>query len=372
MTGSAKPLAGSVMDYLPPNFNMGSGEVQGDFAMINIGPYDMWAIEYGYTMDDPKKVLARCAEPELVYLTDDDTEGPDPFARRYDFAADPDQYAANIMRIVNQHRGRVLDKYVKDGQSWSKARRGYEITLGMQMRAVSMMAFWVGGSHVNRDRKGDPNGRVPVQVVDAAKQREALTFVVANTFKDESFGLTPDLLAHMTVDKWSDDSPGDRSDSTYPVHDRIMAIQASTLTMLMNPTTLKRAYDNEVRTPADKDALTLAELMQTLNDAVYSEMDIELDGVTFTDRKPMISSLRRNLQSTMTDRLIFLADGDNAMPLPIRTLAMMHLRSLNSDLDALLAKQGGGQMDQYTLAHLQDLNERVDRALDVVQITVPK
>jgi hypothetical protein len=367
-----KPLAGSVMDYLPPNFNMGSGEIQGDFAMINIGPYDMWAIEYGYTFDDPKKVVARCAEPELAFLTDDDTQGPDPLARRYDFAADPDQYAVNIMRIVNQHRGRVLDKYVQDGQSWSKARRGYEVTLGMQMRAVSMMAFWVGGAHVNRDHKGDPNGRVPVQVVDVAKQREALKFVIENTFKDDAFGLTPDLIAHMTVDKWSDDSPGDRSDSTYPVHDRIMAIQASTLTMLMNPTTLKRAYDNEVRTPMDQDALTLAELLGTLDDAVYAEFDLDLDGVTFTDRKPMISSLRRNLQSTMTDRLIYLADGDNAMPLTIRTLAMMHLRNLNDDLDGLLAKQVGGQIDQYTLAHLQDLNDRVDRALDVVQVTMPR
>ena len=39
------------MDYLPININMKDGEVQGDFGMIDIGPYDMWAIEYGYKIE---------------------------------------------------------------------------------------------------------------------------------------------------------------------------------------------------------------------------------------------------------------------------------------------------------------------------------
>ena len=58
-----KPFAGSVMDYLPTNFKVERGEIQGDYAMIGVGPYDMWAIEYGYTFDDKKlkKILVtRC------------------------------------------------------------------------------------------------------------------------------------------------------------------------------------------------------------------------------------------------------------------------------------------------------------------------
>ena len=362
-----KPLAGSVMDYLPPNFNLGGGEVQGDYTMINIGPYDMWAIEYGYTFDDPKKVLERVAEPELVYLTDDDTGGPDPLARRYDFSADPLDYAKNQMRIVEQHRTKVLAKFVKDGQSWSKARAGYESTLGMQMRMVSTMAGWIGGSHINRDRKGDPNGRAPVINIDAAKQRAALDFVIENTFSDKSFGITPDLLAYMTVDKWSDQSPGDRGDATYPIHDRVAAIQASTLTMIMNPSTLQRVYDNEFRVPADQDALTLPELLQKMNDSIYSELSIELDGSTFTNRTPMISSLRRNLQAQMTDRLAYLARDQAGMPRAIKTLCLHHLRRLNDKIDGLLVKALSGQVDDYTIAHLADLNDRVDKALEAVQ-----
>lgn len=363
-----KPLAGSVMDYLPPNFNLESGEVQGDYSMISIGPYDKWAIEYGYTFDDPKKVASRCAEPELAYLTDDDTGGPDPLARRYDFSADPLDYAQNQIRIINQQRTHVLDKFVKEGHSWSKARAGYERTLGMQMRVVSIMASWVGGDHVNRDHKGDPNGRPPVQVVDTAKQRAALEFIITNTFNDKSFGITPELLNYMTVDKWSDESPGDRGDATWPLHDRVMAVQASTLSMIMNPSTLKRVYDNEFRIPATQDALTLPETLQKMTDAIYTEMDTKIDGTTWTNRQPMISSLRRNLQSEMTDRLIDLSLNTWGMPRAIRTLSTEHLRRLNTKLDALLSKSGGGQMDEYTVAHLNDLNDRVDKALASIKI----
>jgi hypothetical protein len=405
-----KPLAGSVMDYLPPNFYLpenkqgavaaahdeakpadgeakpAEGEAKpararekfdpdqlpGDFTMIGIGPYDKWAIEYGYTFDDPKKVLSRVAEPELAYLTDDDTEGPDPLARRYDFAADPYEYAANQMRIVGQQRANVLSKFVKEGQSWARARQGYERTLNMQMRVVSMLANWVGGSHVNRDRKGDPNGRPPTVVVDTEKQRQALQFVIDNTFNDASFGITPELIAHMTVDKWSDNSPGDRGDPTWPIHDRVMAIQASTLTMIMNPTTLKRVHDNEYRIAADQDALTLPELLQRMNDSIYTELDpSKLDGKTWTTRAPMISSLRRNLQSEMTDRLIYLSAEIADMPRALRTLATQHLRTLKGKLDALVSKSASGQIDEYTLAHLTDLKDRVDRALNTVQVTTP-
>ena len=40
-----------------------------------------------------------------------------------------------------------------------------------------------------------------------------------------------------------------------------MGIQASALSQLMNPTTLRRVYDNEFRVPADEDAVTLFEIL---------------------------------------------------------------------------------------------------------------
>ena len=363
-----KPLASSVMDYLPVNMNYKDGEVQGDYTMIGVGPYDIWAIEYGYTQTegDLKGILSRVAEPELQYGTDEDTFGPDPFARRYDFSSDPLDYANNQMRIARYNRERIIDKLVKDGDSWSKARRAYEMSLALQTRSISMMSNWLGGAFIYRDKKGDKNGRLPIEVVPAKKQRDALNFVIENTFKDEAFGLTQDLLRRMTVDKWWDDFSSVLTDPTWPIHDRIMSIQASTLASLMYPSTLRRIYDNEFLVPADEDALTLPELLDTITEAVWSELD-EKPGKKYTARKPMISSLRRNLQHEHMELLIDLSKSSyfsTSAYKPIANLVMERLSQIRVDKIEPALEASADSLDPYTRAHLKDAAIQIKKALE--------
>jgi hypothetical protein len=359
-----KAFAGSVMDYIPVNIDMKDGEVQGDYTMIGVGPYDMWAIEYGYTFNDPKDVLKRVNEGDLTYATDEDTGGPDPLARRYDFSADPRDYAISRMKLAKFLRERILDKFVKDGESWSKARRGYQITLGTQTDALNIMSSWLGGAFVNRDKKGDPGNRSPIAPVPVAQQRAALKFVIDNAFTDEAFGLTPDLLQKMTVDKWDSGAGNPRSEPTFPVHDRIIGVQASTLTMLMNPTTLRRVYDNEFLIPRDQDALTLPELMDSISAAIWGELDGSPD-TRFSERQPLVSSLRRNLQREHMERLIDLtiASGMGAADKPIANLATMKLREIEGKIGKLLGKNSE-KIDAYTVAHLTETRLRITKALD--------
>lgn len=366
-----EPLGATVMDYTPININVKGGEVQGDYAMSGIGPYDMWAIEFGYTFEkDLKPILSRVSEPELQYGTDEDAGGPDPLVRRYDFSKEPLDYARDQMRLVDFHRGRILDKFVKDGESWAEARRGYELTLSVQTRAVSMMSNWVGGAHVYRDKKGDKNGRPPIEVVPAKEQREALKFVIENSFTDQSFGLTPDLLKHMTVDKWLDPENFARTlreEPAWPVHDNVMAFQASVLTSLMRPTTLRRVYDNEFRIPGNEDAFTLPELTATLRTAIWSELDGKMDG-KYTARSPMISSFRRNLQREHLKRLVDLTMPNainNESGKPIANIARQELRNIREKTDEALKAKG---LDPYTLAHLTEVKEQATKALDAQYI----
>ena len=362
-----KPFAGSVMDYLPVNVSdWQDKEKQGDYAMIDIGPYDFWAIEYGYTVADKpealKPILRKASQPELTYATDEDTIGPDPLARRYDFAADPLKYAMKQMELVRYHRERLIDRFVKEGQSWSRARRGYEMTLAIQNRSISMMSGWLGGVFVNRDKKGDPGDRAPISVVPVADQREALKFVIENTFRDDAYGLTPELLRRMTVDKWMDGDSASFDDPTWPVHERIMGLQSTLLTRLLNPGTLGRVYDNEFLTPPTEDMITLPEVFNTVEAEIWSELD-QTDG-TFTERTPMISSLRRNLQREYVERLIDLSmptSGSQASHKPIANLALMRLRQLSARLEEL---EDRDQFDAYTKAHLSESRLRIDKALD--------
>ena len=364
-----KQLAGSVMDYIAANIHA-DGSKQGNYCMTGIGPYDMWAIEYGYTFGDTKQILSRVAEPELAFGTDEDTSGPDPFARRYDFTKEPLDFAKNQVTLAKHHRDRLLTTFVKDGESWDRVRYGYQLTLSMQTRTLSMMSNWIGGAFVYRDRKGDPNGRKPVEVVSAERQRKALDFVIEHSFRDEAFGITPELTAAMGLDIWWEDWDG-RTYATWPIHDRIVAIQASTLTMLMNPTTLRRVYDNETRVPADQDCLTLPELLSKLSDSVWTELG-QNGNQKFTARKPKISSLRRNLQREHLERLIDLTLPDNRANSASRTISMLaaqNLQQLAEKIDAQLA--AGASHDQYTTAHLSQAKSRIQKALDADYILNP-
>jgi len=360
-----KPWSSSVMDYNGINIRMpGSGEIQGNYSSDGIGPYDYWVIEYGYTSGDLDKVLSRVAEPELAYGTDEDTFGPDPRARRYDLAEEPLDYANSQMELVKVIRSGLTEKFVKDGESWSRARRGYLISLNTQMQSLSMMGNWIGSAYVYRDKKGDPGSRAPIEVVPAERQRAAMQFVIDNAFYDEAYGITPDLLLHTTVDKWWDDVRNVFADAAMPIHDRVMGMQASALTMLLNPQTVQRVYDYELFVPADQDALTLAELMETVTESIWSEVG-EKATKRYTTRKPMISSLRRNLQLEHLDRLIDMAfetNGFNSSAKPVRMLATMHLRSIKKHVDATL--ESGDKLDAYTLSHLEEISERVGKALD--------
>ena len=328
--------------------------------MIGIGPYDYWAIEYGYTFEkDLKPILARVSEPELQFATDEDTAGPDPLARRYDFSAKPLEYAQEQARLIERFRKKLLTDYVKDGDSWTKARMGYELTLNLQMKNTSMMANWIGGAFINRDKKGDPNDRSPIEVVPAETQREALNFVLESTFRDDAYALSPELLSRLTKDFMA----GFGSDPAWPVHDRILAMQSSALTQLMRSTTLRRVYDNEFCVPADADALTLPELLSTISDEIWSELN-GVDGEEFSTRKPMISSLRRNLQREHLERLIDLTlpgNGTSAAYKAISNLCVMQLTDLKTSLDGVLETAG---LDPYSKAHLYEASKRIEKALD--------
>lgn len=365
----SKTWGASVMDYNGSNIRVESGELQGDISMTHIGPYDKWAIQYGYGSGDPKEVASNGDKSVRPYATDEDTWGPDPLAQRWDLGADPINYAKEKVRLAQFHRARLLDKFVKDGESWSRARTGYNLTLSQQLGGISMMAKWIGGSYVHRDLKGEPDARPPVVPAEADKQREALAFICENAFRDEAFGLTPELLRHMTNDRWWD--AGGMSaifdDPAWPVHERIMGIQASSLTMVLNPTTLGRVYDNEFRVGADEDALTLPELIDTLYDEIFSELNARPNG-KYSAREPMISSLRRNLQRETVDRLVDLSfgRGSGASRQAVANLATMKLRQLSSAIDGLI--KDPAKLDPYTLSHLSETRIRIDKALDAQYI----
>jgi len=369
-----KPWSASVMDYNGINIRMPlpdgeSGEIQGDFSSIDIGPYDLWAIEFGYGFGKRDEVLARSTEPELDYATDEDTFGPDPLARRYDLSKYPLDWCRNQMALVGHLRDNLLDKYVEDGESWAQARQGFNIALGQHFQAVAAMANWIGGMHVYRDKKGNPDGRAPIDPVSAKRQRESLEFVIENTFFDEAFGLNSKILRHMTIDKWygAGGSVGGSifEDNNVPVHDQVLGVQSTTMTMLLNPTTLRRVHDQRYFFENGEEAFTLAELLRSVSDAAWEELR-----AGSADNGLEISTLRQNLQREHVERLIDLTMPGavrGAAAKPIASLATMHLREVAGEINDRLSDRRARMGDEVK-AHLEEIAARIEQALDAEYI----
>ncbi len=191
-----------------------------------------------------------------------------------------------------------------------------------------------------------------------------------NTFDEEAFGITREMLAKMTLDKWWDQGGFYYifEDPTWPIHDRIMGIQAAALSMVMNPTTLRRVYDNEFRVAPDEDALTLPEIIHGVSDAIWVDLNKASNG-TYTNRQPMISSLRRNLQREHLERLIDLSMTDagfGAAAKPISNLSLYKLRQLKTRIDDVL--DDATRIDAYTVAHLSEARDQIELALDAQYI----
>ena len=156
---------------------------QGDFYTTTIGPYDYWAIEYGYKplpggpigeQGELKKIASRSGEPALNYATDEDTRGfdPDPESNRFDLGTDPLEYARLRAQTVTELMPGLVDRMVKDGEDYTVARRAFNVLLSQQGQAMFFASRNIGVLSTSRSHKGDKDGKPPVTLVDAKVQRE--------------------------------------------------------------------------------------------------------------------------------------------------------------------------------------------------------
>jgi len=147
----------------------------------------------------------------------------------------------------------------------------------------------------------------------------------------------------------------------FPVHDVISMWQDRILQQLLSPLTLDRLHDTELELPADQDALTTPELLGRLTKAIFAETDKMPEG-DYTNRKPAISSLRRNLQRSYLKRLSHVAMGDSGAPEDCQTVAYAELSALEGRLNSVL--KSNAKLDPYSRAHLEESASRIHKVLD--------
>ena len=125
---------------------------------------------------------------------------------------------------------------------------------------------------------------------------------------------------------------------------------------------MSRIHDSELKIPSDQDALTTPELFEHLQKAIFAEMTSLKPG-EYSNRKPAISSLRRNLQRIYLRKLSNLALGNTSAPDDCQTVAYYQLVSLQGQIKDVLSKKDL-KLDTYSVAHLQETSERISKVLE--------
>ncbi len=361
--GIEGPTSASVMDYVAANINHELGEVQGPFATPEVGPYDKWAISFGYGPEsEVDETLKLSQQPGHLFIPQSEiTFSSDPRNVTWDNGADNMNFARSRFSLIQKLRTELLTDIVDDGESWSHARRRYGSFLNTHLQTLSIAANYIGGSYITNARKGDPDAKAPITDISADRQREAMNFIIENSFEDKAYGLTPELVRHMGKEYWWDPQGAREitADPSSTIHDLVGGVQATGLTFLMNPTRMRRVYDNEFRAESDN-VFTLAELVTSVTSNVWSECSSDGSGME-------ISSFRRNLQREHAERLIQLMLLDRTTSPSLRTIATLATAELRQ-IDTLCQQSLSKDQDHYTSAHLNDIRKRISKAMEAAYV----
>jgi len=358
---AANGNTGSVMEYAPANLSAPGKPPVAPFES-SLGPYDYWAIEYGYKplpaeteAAELQKIAARSAEPQLAYGTDEDNYlGIDPDSIHFDLGNDPVAFARKRFDIARDLVARQETRTLKPEQEYPLLRRSVNYALRDATRAAGILARQIGGLRTLRDHPG--SGRDPLQPVPAQTQREALDLLSTRLLAADAFRLSPQLLRRMAPnfeERLDALSEGDGPVATdFSLTQTLLDGQRGVLAQLMSDGVAARILDSAPKADKPAEAFRLSELYGRLSKVVWSELASGAE----------IPAQRRELQREYVNRLSGLLLRPSALSrADARSLLRAEARTLRSQL---LAAEKRGGLSAETRAHLLDAADTLGLALD--------
>ncbi|MGF1491682.1 MAG: zinc-dependent metalloprotease [Microcoleaceae cyanobacterium] len=355
-------LVSSVMDYAPVNLAP-RGQAQGDYYSVRVGPYDYWAIEYGYkslTTNTPygesralEQIAQRSAEPELAFATDEDLYGIylDPAVNSFDLSDDMLQYAEwqldNVVDFWQQ-----LERFGQGGtQQPDQVRKIFNTIWGYSFQQTHSIVLHIGGQSFDRSRAG---GQLPLEVIPVEQQRRALKLLQKYVFAEDAFQFSPTLLNQLAPARWQDWGNSERDEPLdYPINNRILRRQSWVLRSLLSPTRLSRLHNLELKARPEQ-VLGLPELFETLQNGIWTEI---------LQQSGSISTIRRSLQREHLEILSnIVRQPIPDLPADAQTLAWYELKQLQKAVEVYLDKNKSA--DAYTVAHVEVIRDRLNKVLE--------
>jgi Met-zincin len=373
-------LANSVMEYTPANV-WPKGMSHGEYFQTVLGPYDYYAIKYGYatipgatTPEQERPTLLRWASawsnPWYRFAMDEDVQWAsghaiDPRIDQFDLTNDNLNWCDAQMRISKTILSSIGQRFKRSGSGHDVLRDAFEIALFPAYRCTRVAWHYLGGEELSRAHVGDPNAVAPLAPVPRKESLRAFAFLNAHLFSPAAWNLQPSLLRELVYSEWVTDLPQPlwaynpplRHDE--PVADMAEGLQSQTLQSLFSPVLLARLDDLSLKYRAGS-TMSLSDLFLWTQDAVFGDLH--------AGNLNAMGEVHRSLQQYYARMLAaMLLAPKTGTPFDAQSLARAELVALRDD--SRLARRRSG-LDAMTSAHLASLESVADSALSA-RMAVP-
>ena len=348
-----KALTGSVMDYAGINITNDRSK-QGQYADMAVGPYDVWAIQFGYTPfkseAERNALLEKSTQPELIFGNDADdmrssSNGIDPRVMIGDLSNDPITYSINRFELVNDMMKNIKTQFLKEGETYEDLRRAYYTLNSQSAIAGGVVSRFIGGVYVDRSTFGQEGGTQPYTPVSLKDQKRAMDALDKYIFSPDAFSVPNEVYNYLARQRRGYNFFGNTEDPK--IHEQILGYQTRTLSHLMHPNTLQRISNSEIYGNQYK----LSAFMTDLNNMMFKP-----------DVYGSINSFRQNLQAVYTKRLIDMITGKASSRFSVasKSMAIYNLKNIKTWVS-------NGTGDLATKAHKNHLKTLITNAMKEIK-----
>lgn len=327
----------SIMDYGRFNYVAQPGD---DVSLIpKIGPYDHFAIEWGYRQfpdaENEEEVRQRLEE-----IVNRQVENPvlrfghpnpslDPTAQTEDLTSNPVEATRLGFKNLERVAGFLVQATCEEGENYDLLENMYDELWKQRRREVGHVINTLGGVEFINLWYGQKDHRY--ELIGKQRQESALKFLVDQVFATPSKLIDPDITLRL---------------QGQGVPNRVLEDQKQVLHGLIDPNRIQRMAEWYQRTPDT--AFSPAQMLNELSLGLWSELEEE---------RPAINLYRRNLQRAHVERLLQFGS---------KTQESSELSALaRAELEELLEKlQGKEAKDKITRAHLRELAARIEKGLE--------
>jgi hypothetical protein len=337
---SANGLSASIMDYSRFNYVAQPGD--GVTQLIGmVGPYDKFAIEYGYkplgglSADDDKpeldRILARqINDPRLRFGNYKYFQ--DPTVQTEDIGNDAVEASTHGLRNLDTIGEKVvLSATTKFGEDYSMLGAMVNALIGQRFTEIFHVIENVGGVIENDTHAGRGNDVFTPNSVD--KQRRAMRFLTTTAMQTPRGIFEPQIQNKIAPEG---------------LVGRVVSLQRIAFSSLLGESRVRRMFDLETLHGAK--AYPVEEMSQTLLDGVWSAVG---------SPSPKVDIFRRNVQRAYLETVDGRLNGSSATKTDLKLILKDQLRGLARRIDAAIPKAA----DKMTARHMAQSREDIGKIL---------